>query len=707
MAFSICKGVREPSELADIVAEAFPDGVPVVRNNKRECYINAPFAFDIETSSFLSNQSEKRGIMYAWVLGVNGRVVLGRTWQEFGETLRELVKLLEVNDHRRLILWVHNLAYEFQFICGREKWGKVFSLRERKPLYARTENGIEFRCSYLLSGYSLAMVGKMLRNYKVEKLVGELDYSKIRHHLTPLTDAEKAYCINDALVVMAYIQERIEEDGDITRIPLTKTGYVRTHCRNACLHGGEGGRKKPEAKNKYFRYRSIMNRLQIDQEEYRQLKRAFQGGFTHASAWKSGKVMENVTSYDFTSSYPAVMVSEKFPMSSAERVDIRSIAELERNVEKYCCLFDVEFIGLCDRDINEHYISVSRCWGVSGAVVDNGRIVSADRLCTTITEQDYLIIRHYYTWDKMGVRDFRRYRRGYLPAPFVSSILDMYRGKTELKGVEGREAEYAKSKEMINSCYGMTVTDICRDEIIFNTEGWSQKTPDIGEALAKYNTSKNRFLFYPWGVWITAYARRNLFTGIAEFGNDYIYSDTDSIKAINAGDHAEYIEKYNKMVSEKIKAALEYHGLPLDAAEPSTIKGVKKPLGVWDFDGQYSRFKTLGAKRYLVEQDGELKLTVAGLSKRDAVEYLEEQSQGDNTKAFELFSENWYVPPGRTGKNTHTYIDHETEGEVTDYMGVKAHYHEYSSIHMGPADYSLSLSRAYADYLRGLVTQYD
>ena len=32
---------------------------------------------------------------------------------------------------------------------------------------------------------------------------------------------------------------------------------------------------------------------------------------------------------------------------------------------------------------------------------------------------------------------------------------------------------------------------------------------------------------------------------------------------------------------------------------PKTIKGETKTLGVWDFDGFYTDFKTLGAKRYI------------------------------------------------------------------------------------------------------------
>lgn len=85
------------------------------------------------------------------------------------------------------------------------------------------------------------------------------------------------------------------------------------------------------------------------------------------------------------------------------------------------------------------------------------------------------------------------------------------------------------AKEMLNSEYGMMVTDIMRDEIIYE-EDWESSTPSIEEAIDKYNKSKSRFLYYPWGVWVTAYARRNLFRTIYKVKEDFIYADTDSIK---------------------------------------------------------------------------------------------------------------------------------------------------------------------------------
>ena len=249
---------------------------------------------------------------------------------------------------------------------------------------------------------------------------------------------------------------------------------------------------------------------------------------------------------------------------------------------------------------------------------------------------------------------------------------------------------------MLNSTFGMAVTDICRSEILYDVE-WSSKDPDTKEVLDKYNKSNSRFLFYPWGVWVTAYARRNLWTGILECKEDYIYSDTDSIKLRNYEKHKEYFDKYNTIITNQLHKTIENLHLNEEKLHPKTIKGIEKPIGVWDYDGHYKRFKTLGAKRYMVEyDDGKISLTVSGLNKKTAIPYLK-QKYGDNI--FEGFDKHLYVPREYTGSNTHTYIDNERTGTIIDYLGKEYNYKEETSVHIEGSEYTLSLSKEYTDYI--------
>ena len=701
--FSPENGLIERTDFLRKIASA---NFPIVTDNKRISYYNIPAAFDIEVSSFYY-QGEKCATMYIWQFGIMNWVTYGRTWDEFIGFMGILSDVLGLSEDLKLIVYVHNLAYEFQFMRKIIPWDKIFLLEERKPVYA-TWGGYEFRCSLKLSSKSLAKVGADLIKYKAHKHVGDLDYQLNRFHSTPMTAEELGYCEADIRVLLAYIQEKIESDGAICYIPLTNTGYVRNYCRKECFKG-------------YKSYRKLMEELTLDADEYKQLKRGFSGGFTHASAKyvAQGKEepLEEVGSFDFTSSYPAVMLTEKFPMSKSQLVDkIDGWNQFYWYLEHYCCLFDVTLYNVYPKVDYDHPLSVSkvilppdpikRHKILNGITQDNGRIVTAEEITMTFTEQDWFTFRDFYNFGSedsdeidFQIHNFRIYEKGYLPKEFFKSILELYKRKTILKDVEGEEINYMISKNMLNAAYGMIVTDIVRDIIEYDcdiSEYCEKRKPDLQEAIDTYNKSKKRFLFYPWGVWVTAYARRNLFNGILAVGNDYIYSDTDSIKIFNPEAHLDYINAYNERVTQKVERAAKFFRIDSTEFAPKNKKGIPKPIGIWEYEGKYKRFKTLGAKRYLVErQDGSHMLTVAGVNKKKACEYLEKQ-YGD---PFKGFTHELCVPSDYSGRLTLTYKDDPCDGIMRDYLGNQCEFHEKTFIHMEPSDYNLTMSNEYRGFL--------
>ena len=160
------------------------------------------------------------------------------------------------------------------------------------------------------------------------------------------------------------------------------------------------------------------------------------------------------------------------------------------------------------------------------------------------------------------------------------------------------------------------------------------------------------------------------------------------------------------MVKQKQMDTLNYYDLDPELLSPKTVKGVRKPLGVWDYEGKYTRFKTLGAKRYMYEEDNELHLTVAGLSKMNGVNYMVKKSNHDNSKVFEMFTDNLKIPKDETGKNTHTYIDSEMTENVTDYQGNTELVTSLSGVHLEPAEYSLSISDYFIKFYTMLQNGY-
>lgn len=659
-------------------------------------YLNIECSFDIETTSSYTKDGKKFAFMYLWGFGLGDHgeyLVYGRTWEEFKDLLNYVANELNITINRRLVIYVHNLGYEFQFMRKLFKWESVFSVDDRKPIKAVTDNGFEFRDSYILSGYNLETLAKNLVKHKNKKMIGNLDYSLVRHSKTIITDKELEYMENDVTIVLNYINEQLEQYGNITKIPLTNTGRVREFVKNKC-YCSKGKSKYKSSKSKRKNYRFIIENLTLEPDEYLKLKRTFMGGFTHSNPIKTDKVIKGVNSIDFTSSYPSVMIAEKFPMGKGFTPSKEEILKngYDYYIENFCCVINISVQNLKNDFIYDSYLSESKCKIKGEKLINNGRVFSAEYLNTYMTDVDYSIFKRCYKWDRIEIHDLICYPKGYLPKPIIESILELYQDKTTLKGVKGKEVEYLLSKGMLNSVYGMTVTDIVKDEIVYENDEWNSKNVKLDEEIKKYNEKQSRFLFYAWGVWVTAYARRNLWLGILSIKNDYIYSDTDSIKFLKYDKHKPFIESYNKMVIAKQKETLEYYGLNTNLLSPKTVTGERKPLGVWDFEGYYTRFKTLGAKRYLFEEDGQLYLTVAGLSKMNGINYMIEKCNNDFDKVFDMFTDDLHIPKDNTGKNTHTYIDYEITEEIEDYRGFKDVVTSLSGVHLEPTHFSLSIS---------------
>ena len=185
-------------------------------------------------------------------------------------------------------------------------------------------------------------------------------------------------------------------------------------------------------------------------------------------------------------------------------------------------------------------------------------------------------------------------------------------------------------------------------------------------------------------------------------GDDYVYSDTDSIKFLNYDKHMDFIDDYNKGCYEKLEKMCDFRRLDIARCQPKN-----RLLGVFDYEGKVDRFKTLGAKRYLTYSNEKgFKLTVAGLSKQNGMEYIKDVCGGDVDKVFKMFDDGLSIPKDKTGKNTHTYIDDEFDIDVTDYEGVTSHIKTLSGVHLEKAGFELGMSGKYLEFLKAFKDGY-
>lgn len=637
---------------AEFKPKEFFKDVPLLKNrrgnpagNKRH-YMGITTAFDIETS-YLPDVQESIMYIWQWAFGED-LVVIGRTWDDFLYTMESVRQ--ELPEDRWLVVYIHNASFEFQFLKGIYSFmpNDIFALASRKVLKFDMYQHFEFRCSYKLTNMSLDQFTKKF-NVVHSKLSGdEFDYSKIRYPWTELTEKELEYCTNDVQGLVEAVNALMARDGDtLQTIPLTSTGYVR---REAKLNMRNSGN-----------HHNAISWMLPDYELYLALREAFRGGNTHASRFFSLDTVNNVHSADRSSSYPAVMCNCEYPMS----VFIR-IAEPDLNLEYIARCIKIRHKALLLRIRIENcelrdpywpcpYLTKDKCRNLQMSVLeksargkrekifyheDNGRIIKAASLETTVTDIDLQIILKEYK-GKVTITDgwYASYKK--LPQSLIDLVIKYYKDKTELKGVAGQELYYDKSKALLNSLYGMMAQNPVKHSPVFRQVGdWDDDDISDEEILLKHN--KTAFLCYQWGVWVTAHARKALEDGIDNVQNtpgaDFIYCDTDSVKYTGNVSW----EKYNKERIEECVASGAY------ATDP---KGITHYMGVFESEDNpetgvaYERFRTMGAKKYAyqIKAGEETHVTIAGVDKRKGGKEL------DKHKGLESFEEGFlFVEAGGT-----------------------------------------------------------
>lgn len=575
----------------------------IVKSGKHKMYQRHPMTFDIETSKIpTDDEGHYEAFMYIWQVCLEGNVVFGRRWEELQEFMKNVVNAYKLSEGERVVVYVHNLSFEFQFIQDYFKFVDVFAMASRSILTAKTAH-LEFRCSYKLSNMSLAKFIENTPNTLHYKGIDDLDYATVRTPDTQLTEVEYGYCFNDVKGLYECVMELLKEDN-IATIPLTSTGYVRRDCRNAMN------------KNKNNRKMFLRSRLTLLQ--YKLLRECFRGGNTASDRYLTNLILKIVGSYDLSSSYPFQMIAREYPLGKWNYGVIPDIKTLEEYNSKYCTIARYTFKNIHLRDEKPiPYIPQSKCLALGDdREIYNGRILHADFLTISMTNIDYDIVKEQYEYDEIAVEEFHYSRKGLLPKELRDTIMYYFEKKSELKGDEEHYYEYMKSKNKLNSIYGMTVTNILNTEIEYHDGEYTEKKmteEEMQEALDKYYKNHRSFLNYSWGVFVTAYARRELEDGLNIAGLDTIYCDTDSVKFI--GNHDKEFEEYN----ERLNKECEEKGI----RNYTEVNGKRFYMGIFDKEKGYDEFITLGAKKYAFLQNGRLGITVSGLSKKKGAEELE------------------------------------------------------------------------------------
>lgn len=614
---------------------------------------------------YYDNQT-KVGLMYVWQYGFdnikNEKVFSGRRWNEFVDYMERLSKRIafkaicpneEYSDEAYDLLlkykslkgarinamgYIHNAGYEFQFLrniweqeftrCSQYK-SAVFARTERSPMKFSVKIGKvnwEFRDSYVLTGMSLKAWTKDLPVSKLSE--PDWFYLPVLTPDTPLSQDRIEYSINDVVSMIYGLRKYRDDFGSIWNVPLTQTGIVRRAAVQNVAH-----------KNPDWSARCASVTMNTTWDEYCDLMDLFAGGWTHANSYYTERLVKNVTCFDFASSYPAVMTQRTFPTNkfslvSPEEYDWLLSLDLKDNNIPFHYWLEFEAENVYSKTQNTWW-STSKCVTLENFQADNGKIYYAGKMTAKMTDLDFDTFKKAYSYSSLNIKRMYKAESSHLPKEMLELILGWYSKKTSYKNVAGKEDEYNSSKRSINGIYGCCVTKDVTDVISFcnhnGVSGWLKKNltqEEYYEMIEK--KSKDQWTQYQIGVWVTAWARHNLWEAILKLDEHIVYCDTDSIKGVFTKEDIEWIEDFNKEIFALHEFMSNTYDIDINLYRPSDPKGIVRPLGIFAPDGEYKEFKTLGAKRYCSleynkkKNRDEIHSTIAGLPKSAGAKKIEE-----------------------------------------------------------------------------------
>lgn len=647
--------------------------------NSKKYYYNY-IGFDIETTTIITDYY-KHAYMYIWTCTINNLTIRGTAWSEWVELLQRLKDILQPEPREYLLVFIANMGFEFQFMRKYLHITDSFFLEEREPLYVIHNDFIEFRDALKITGGNLDYLA---RSYTTtQKLIGELDYSKLRNASDAynMTPEELQYCDNDTIILAEYSKYYFKHFGEEMRFfPLTKTGILRHITKELC---------KDYCKKTKHNIKNIMLALFPSEKLYKLMMRwLFRGGYVHGAITTVGEVLTWLVSYDRKSSYPASLNFGYYPITKFIKFDPEL---LEEYLATKCVMMYVEFTNI-EKTLVHTIESRSKIIDATNAYYDNGRLICADRIRVFITELDYDIYKKFYKWDSMQVLKCWAAERGRLPKYMLQPINDNYIIKSKLKSAGMDDTiDYVNAKENVNAGYGNAVTRMKEYQVTYDT--------DTNEYVLNnqfdYKTEVEKQVLLPqWGIWCTAHARHdllNLFyeidTNARRLGrdNDVHYGDTDSMKISNIKDHIHIIEAYNDTQRAACREMCERFGY-----DPQYFEG----LGCFEYEHTIKKFKHQGAKRYLTlywnkkKQAYTLKSTVAGLPKEALLMY----TKAIHKSPFEFFENSMNIPPEYTKKLCAIYNDSPHEEYINGEL-----MHEESSVALAPVDFTLNIDGDYIE----------
>ena len=596
-----------------------------IGNNKPIRYLcNNYISLDTETSHI-----NETGWMYQWAFSYyideeNRFLVYGRRPSELIETLVKIIKVNGLNENRRIVIFVHNLSYDYNYI---KDWleeylgykGQILALKSH-DIISYSIAGLEFRCSYKLSNRSLYDWSNDL-NVKHKKLKDYIDYKKVNYQDSLLNKRDWKYMFRDIICLDECIEEENKiNDNNIHTMPYTSTGYIRNFTRN----------KFKEDK----KYLNNFNRTQLDYNAYCLISQELAGGYTHGNRFLAEQTLRGCIRHrDFVSHYPSQEVTGKCPVGRFLKASLNYKMEdiIKDDKNCYIMVMLLKDVDLKNIFISMPYIQASKLLGKTYKTIeDNGRILAIKGECILVcNEYDLDIIQRQYKFEYKFLHILKA-RKGNFPKYIIETAKHFMEQKTIYKEAKNN-AEYGSdeyyeakknldlSKKRLNSISGMTLTKSVRDIFYENEKGeWDflEKTQEQKEKeLEEFYKNKKSFVGIEVGAYTTSQGRHELIEIAELIGyNNVIYGDTDSFFYFSTPEIEAKLDKWNE---EKRKLADENGWYIINNDKKVYFNQFALE------DENITEFRFMHSKCYAyVTDDGKLHTVIAGVNGKGRDEEL-------------------------------------------------------------------------------------
>lgn len=678
------------------------DALPTTTATYRRDHAYSPLigCFDLEST----NYHNLFAFMYVWQFGVGDQIVYGRTWGEFREFLANLKAALHLNVGHKLIVFDHNLKYDFGFFCREVPVdGKLIAKSRHEVLLCTVFDCYEYHDSYNYSEKSLDAMGVEIG---IPKIKG-FDYKKLRHAKTPLDQSELQYIARDCEILLAYFDKEAKRYGGAGKIPLTATLRVKKMISER-MAATDSNSKAMFAK---IRKRQLNPDEPGDRLRLKMLRMAFFGGFNYCTTMYKNQLIPNCDDYDADSHYIAQILLHRFPIDRFEPIEPpRTWEQLQellqsRGIYKDKALLitfecksleakldDVAFLPIYGKNYVEMELADRRSM-VSRKMHTMGHFE------TTLTDIDFRLMFRFYHPGEIIIKSVFASRYGALPDYVTNTCTELYQkkrsAKAELKEIKKtrrptaeEQAAYDLIKSFLNRIYGIFVQDPVRTNYFFDG-----MRIDIDKAN-RITTKKTRFapVLYQWGVWVSAWARHELLAlfwaltvyraddGKLHYNHKVLYCDTDSLKGQDLD--TSIIARYNNNVKLRVREYCSRRKITFETLD-----------GLGEFKREhYDYFKCIGQKQYaFIDENGNFVYHVSGLSQPKEGDDGKEHSFFDQYETLyekmEALNQDMHIPADQSGLLESIYGSEREPEIVEDCNGEKLEIHVLSYVLLVPVGF--------------------